>query len=228
MSVIEGHLDAELLSAYLDDEVLDLEKIEIDGHLADCPSCLDRLEGLRRVTSTLQRLERAEPPPVLGILVQRRLGLDRQPGGVAGRWLRSTAWQFPISPPLATLFALVLALAIIVSLFGSALEWLDAREPILVPVFEDRPAAVVEPGDESDRRMVGGRSFALVDGRWQELGIGERAVRTVAADSPEALRLWQTEPELERAFAAVGVRLLIDGEVVEVVGTAEIAGAGGP
>ena len=90
MSVAERHAGAELLSAYLDGEVAREQRSGVENHLEECSLCRLQLDGLRRVAATLRRLERAAPPPVLDVLVRRRIALDEAPKGIASRWQNST------------------------------------------------------------------------------------------------------------------------------------------
>ena len=57
-----GHPD-DLLSAFLDDELDEATASRVTRHLADCPSCLDELEGLRDARAALRALPDVGPPP---------------------------------------------------------------------------------------------------------------------------------------------------------------------
>lgn len=53
---------AQLLSAYLDGQVDDQERHQIEQHLSTCPVCRANLESLRRVVRLLNRLPAVTPP----------------------------------------------------------------------------------------------------------------------------------------------------------------------
>ncbi|MBA3533052.1 MAG: zf-HC2 domain-containing protein [Ardenticatenales bacterium] len=62
MATPTSHLDPDLLSAYLDDEVSSAERVQVDAHLAGCAACQRELEGLRRMVSLFQALPTVPPP----------------------------------------------------------------------------------------------------------------------------------------------------------------------
>lgn len=57
-----GHPD-DLLSAFLDDELGEVEASRVTTHVADCHRCLDELEGLRAARAALRGLPEVDPPP---------------------------------------------------------------------------------------------------------------------------------------------------------------------
>jgi hypothetical protein len=56
------HLELELLSAYLDNEVSQAERARVEAHIATCDACHRELESLRYIVSLLQRLPVAPAP----------------------------------------------------------------------------------------------------------------------------------------------------------------------
>ena len=68
-----GHLKNESLRSYLDRELSEKKRIEVEAHLADCPICRDKLQGLQaaadQVRITWELLATSQiPPPGLGIV----------------------------------------------------------------------------------------------------------------------------------------------------------------
>jgi anti-sigma factor RsiW len=67
----------ELCSHSLDTPLAAAEQAEVDGHLARCPSCVDRMRGYVATIAALHEIgerERTEtPPPIPESLVQRIL-----------------------------------------------------------------------------------------------------------------------------------------------------------
>ncbi len=57
-----NHLDPELLSAYLDDEVSAAERALVEAHLSTCESCRLELESLEWTANLLRRLPVVKPP----------------------------------------------------------------------------------------------------------------------------------------------------------------------
>src|SRR5204862_6291580 len=57
----DGHLD-DLLSAYLDGEVTDAERTEVEAHLATCSECRSDLDGEADVRRLLRELPAVDPP----------------------------------------------------------------------------------------------------------------------------------------------------------------------
>jgi anti-sigma factor RsiW len=80
------HATAEALSAYLDEALRGPDLQALESHLVECDECQDRLNGMQRVVVALQQLERAAPPPALGIQLQRRVALEDRPRGLVERF----------------------------------------------------------------------------------------------------------------------------------------------
>jgi anti-sigma factor RsiW len=57
-----NHVDGEILSALVDNQVSADEAARIDAHLAACPECQERLEEFRSVSALLRRLPSVVPP----------------------------------------------------------------------------------------------------------------------------------------------------------------------
>jgi hypothetical protein len=120
-----------MLSSFVDRELEEGKRKWIEEHVSRCTECSDRLAGLERVVRQLQRLEGVSPPSTLGLRLERRIRLERRKRGLAtllekeaGRWLKQ--------PVLAPVFAIVLALGVILYLFAVGVGHQGARTTRLV------------------------------------------------------------------------------------------------
>jgi anti-sigma factor RsiW len=199
------HLEPELLSALIDDELDPMEAREVQAHLGSCLHCRQRLDGLRRVASGLRELERAALPTSLDLAIRRQVALDRAAGGLRERLEASSVAPRRLSAPVGLGFALVLALAAIGLMFAQALE---RRQTVSVVV----PAA---PAIESSPRDVAGRLFVRHGEAWRESAAAGEPARAVASDSEEGRRILLAHPDLEALLGdAAEVQLLWEGDLV--------------
>ncbi|HBY92715.1 MAG TPA: hypothetical protein DEP84_01935, partial [Chloroflexi bacterium] len=60
--MVNNHLDPDLLSAYLDDEVALAERAQVEAHLLTCDRCRQELESLRWTVGLLERMPPVELP----------------------------------------------------------------------------------------------------------------------------------------------------------------------
>lgn len=60
--MVNNHLDPDLLSAYLDDEVALAERAQVEAHLLTCDRCRQDLESLRWTVGLLERMPPVELP----------------------------------------------------------------------------------------------------------------------------------------------------------------------
>lgn len=58
----QGHINVELLSAFLDGQVSQAERALVESHLSGCALCRDELESLRRTVLLMQALPRVRVP----------------------------------------------------------------------------------------------------------------------------------------------------------------------
>ena len=220
-------VSSELLSAYLDGELDPQEEARVERLIEDDAEIQSRLEGMRSIVSNLRHLEHLKPPPTLGQDVARRIALDgerrslldRVEAGLEGTQLQSNTFL---------MFALIIALAVIVLFFAFGLrQW---NEQSLLPVRMSDDAAT-DPADATADDMepevldaatvwVAGRLFAKAeDGRWVQEGLSEEDVasaRVVDLDSPEGETLVAERPDL-RGVALLGHALVRHGgEVLEL------------
>jgi anti-sigma factor RsiW len=71
-----GHLDVDLLSAYLDNQVSRAERGRIEGHLSACETCQRELEALRQTVGLLRAMPR-QPVPRAFTLSEAQVGIRR-------------------------------------------------------------------------------------------------------------------------------------------------------
>lgn len=90
----------------------------MDAHLAECPGCVEALNGVRKIRARLGRLEQTRPSPDFTFAVRGKLLME----AARSRWslgARVTAWLFPTVPRTMLAGALavvaVAGLALIVS-----------------------------------------------------------------------------------------------------------------
>jgi anti-sigma factor RsiW len=198
------HVSLEQLSSYLDLEVAERERIGLEEHLHDCPSCRGRLDGLRAVVARLERLEQQAPPSDLALLVGRQVAAEADRSDLRSR-LEQTLKTLFVQPSLTPVFGLVVALALILYLFSFGVARHQGRGTRVV-VPPTVPA--VDPG----LRTVAGVEFTLADGIWIERGLDPSAPFRVLELSGEV-------PSELVPFAELGarVRLMHRGEPVELI-----------
>jgi len=102
----------DLLSAYLENDLSESERVAVESHLDACTGCSDDLRDLREAVSFLRRLPAPEPPPFLASRVMARIADgEAQPGGF-WRWL-SQASTPVIAAPLAAAAAALAVFALV-------------------------------------------------------------------------------------------------------------------
>ena len=112
-----AHPETELLSAYLDREVVERESRRVEGHLSECLRCQQRLDGLREVVAKLHRVESARFPRFLYDQIPHRISLESRPQGLVDRFEnRLRRFYFPESSIPLT-FGLVISLVVVVYFF---------------------------------------------------------------------------------------------------------------
>lgn len=212
---MSGHPKLEVLSGYHDGELGRAERTELESHLAICGECQQRLNGLRRMSERLSRLEGLEPPDELRASLDRRvaeLGVSRD----LIQRLEATIRGIPLQPSLAVIFSLIIALAVIMFLFVHGVDrhrrGLPVRlEPAATSEIPAKPAAGV--------RRVAGRTFERTEQGWREQGLkADRVDRRIVSES-EAGRAWLARHPALAALARLPghVRLTVDGKIVELV-----------
>lgn len=209
------HATAEVLSAYVDQELEPESARELRRHLEACDDCRARLASVRRVVSGLRRLERVSPPAILARDVERRISLAGEPSGLIER-LESRLPGAPLSSPHFFTFALVCALAVLVYLFAHGVD--KARRPRTTLIVETSAPAGVLAIEES--RRVGERTFDRVAGRWFERDLpADLPVRAIGSASAEGQRILDDLAAPGDEPLELPIRLRWENEVVEVRAT---------
>ena len=190
---MSSHASAELLSAYLDQQLVAPEARQLEDHIERCHDCHTRLEGLRTVVTNLQKLDPISTPDGLEQAVARRIQLtDRQPN-LFDRFEDSMS-IFNRQSPILAMFGVVIALVLFIYFFSYTLH---LRENTTIPVvFKDLPTAGDEP--LGSRLILGDRLLIWTEGGlWVEEGLSADEVdRTLAIDSEEGREFLAAHPEL--------------------------------
>ncbi len=231
------HASAELLSAYLDRQLVEPEARQLEEHLDRCSQCHVRLEGLRKVVMHLKSMEQLATPLDLEQTVARRIALAGDRESLLDRFEQSMS-IFNRQSPILAMFGVVIALALFIYLFSYTLH---LRQTATTPViWEDLPSSIA-PAEETDAgspvapqghdgaqlapqghdgaQQVAGRTLVWSeDGLWVEEGLSvDSASRTLVLDSEEGRAFLAEHPELaEVATLGAGVVLAVDGEVVRL------------
>jgi hypothetical protein len=188
-----AHLDPDLLSAYLDRELPARERARVEDHLADCPGCRARLDGLDRAVRALARLERAAPPPTLAQRVERRAAVESaRPGLLAG--LEARLSTVDPQSPLLVAFTVTIALAVILYLFTLWAASPPRGDVSLRPAPADAARPLLE---RVEGRPLGGREFVRRGEEWREVAVlGAVPERPIEAGSDAAADLLARHPWL--------------------------------
>jgi anti-sigma factor RsiW len=199
---MSGHAATETLSAWLDGELVEAERRELEAHLAGCAPCRSRLEGLREVAGGLGALGRPAPPPTLDVWVAKRVALER------GERLGRRAWRQRlerwIEPgALVGPFAIVLGLAIAVYVLAHAMARSerapDTTRIVVVPLERMPGAEVVE---------VDGRTFRRDERGWVEADNAEIPGPALPLSRVERQEVLDRLPELRGLLADGRVELV--------------------
>lgn len=210
------HASAELLSAYLDRQLVEPEARQLEEHLDRCSECHVRLEGLRKVVKRLQSMEQLATPLSLEQTVARRIALSDDRESLLDRFENSMSIFNRQSPILAT-FGVVIALALFIYLFSYTLH---LRETATTPVIWEDPPTAASPADAvavgSRLEIIGRQLVWSEDGLWVEEGVDAvTAARTLALDSEAGRAFLAEHPELaDLTTLDRDVVLEVGGEVV--------------
>lgn len=211
---------AELISAYLDNELRGEEAQRFEQLLAEDESVRQEVAGMRHVVSNLRHLERMSPPQTLNQHVARRIALDgehrslldRIEGGLPG--IQTLSSNF-------LMFALVFAFAVIIYMFSLHLKH-NSNVPV---VFETEAQGPIVQRIESATSVLMGSRLLLKqdDGRWVEDGLSPEQVagaEVIKVDSVVGRETLERHPELQ-GLTVLGdaVIRLRDEEVVELKAT---------
>ncbi len=212
------HPKFEILSGYHDGELEHAERERIENHLASCGQCRHRLDGVRGLSARLNRLATLEPPDELRGRLERRVA-DLEVRKDPVQRLESMLRGVPLQPSLAVIFALIIALAVIMFLFVHGVDrhrrGLPVRlEPAASSEAPEKPSATI--------RQLAGRTFEHTDQGWREQGLkGDRIEQMVLSASAPGRRWLARHPSLVPVSRLPGrVLLEVDGHVVELVNPA--------
>jgi anti-sigma factor RsiW len=97
----------DLLSAYLEHDLGDAERAEMDAHLRVCATCIGDLEDLRDAVDLLRRLPDPEPPPFLAARVMARIAAGEAHYPIWRRWLEQLGAPLVAAPFAAAAAALL-------------------------------------------------------------------------------------------------------------------------
>ena len=144
------HATVEELSLRLDAELSDRRRQELDRHLEQCTECRGRLEGLRAVSRALR--EARQPVPPIGM--ERRVRKSLRNVEVPSGWLSHLEGQLRrlvLQPSILPVYAIVLALGVILYLFSHGVAQRDIAPVVTRPSKEKEEALRrAEPGAELD------------------------------------------------------------------------------
>lgn len=246
---MSSHATAELLSAYLDQELPEEEVEVLKSHLDHCHECHGRLQSLTTVVSSLRHLEPMAPPPTLDLAVARRIALAGEKKGLIDRF-EDGLEAFQRQSSVMIWFCMVIALVLIVFFFLNTL--VRSQNTNIPVIFHDEPPVVaIAPSDENSapdaptarifqqqgdefkeigetgsRIEVGGRILERgQENTWFETTIhpkveGASAHPTYARGSESYDRLLVEHPDLAALEALNGtVYVLLDGVVIALLET---------
>jgi len=134
---MSGHVE-DRLSAYLDDELPELERREVDAHLRECPSCGHHLEELAAVDGAFRSQEVDAPPGYFDTLPARIRGRLHQ-----GPRLKAAPWAWAA---LAAVILLALAPALILQREGTPRP---PQSAAYAPSAREEPAPTIPPTNEA-------------------------------------------------------------------------------
>ncbi len=142
---VRGHIQVDLLSAYLDQQATPAERAHIDAHLQQCMQCRAELDSLRRTVLLLQALPRVAVPRAF-TLSEAQVGI-RRPSA-------SPAWLGGLVRGLGAVAAIaVIALVAFAVLRPEQAPWNPPQQvalmaPTAAPaaqVVETQPVSAPEP-----------------------------------------------------------------------------------
>lgn len=130
---VRGHVQVELLSAYLDQQASPAERAYVDAHLQQCVECRAELASLRRTVTLLQALPRVSVPRAF-TLSETQVGI-RRPSASPG-------WLGGLVRGLGAIAAVALVAFVALSVFRSGqVPWNPATQSVARVSPTAQPAA---------------------------------------------------------------------------------------
>ena len=213
---MSGHPKAEVLSAYLDRELVGGEEARLVDHLTECARCQQRLDGLRGVVAKLHSVQTATVPQFLHDSMPHLISLEERPRNLLDRFENRLKRIHIPAASVPLIFALVMTFAVVVYFFtwGAYSSRQGATEVVVVP-----GGGVA---DDSSRTAVGECSFVLEEESWRQEGLEADSWREVDVESAEGSRILEAEPALgELLQGGRSVLLSWQGEALLLGGAAE-------
>ena len=208
---MSAHLESELLSAYLDEELRDNEQRRVQVHLESCDHCQQRLDGLRRVVARLHSVGAAAVPPFLPSTLPQRISLQERPESLLDRVEARLGRMYVPKASIPLIFALVVTLAAVVYVFA----WSVHRAQTPQDVGAASGEGVVPRGAPVE---LGDRTFEFVGDGWRQIGLPDGPARSVTGDSEEGRAVLAAHPGLEALLQGAGsVALRWEGEPLLLV-----------
>jgi anti-sigma factor RsiW len=102
---------------YLDGKLTGEEAARMDAHLAECPECALRREGLSAVSQALDVWQAPEPSPWFDAKLRARIAAEEKP--------RRASWAARLSPAFSMMMAAMLVL-------GALMVWHTDRHEVTV------------------------------------------------------------------------------------------------
>lgn len=197
-------LPVELLNGYLDGELDEQQKAQVEAHLKICPACQEELAALRRMDDYVRDSVFEEPSREFVFTLNRRV-MDKVRGAPRIRFFRLTS----IFAPAA---AALLILIILINVSPSR-RIIGMTDQVVYQEVEPRPAPSVSIPEPEITRMASSPRRAARD------DIDEAApVNTEPVSSEEPEKGFAHERSREGARRAQVVRAIIDtsGTIIKV------------
>ena len=118
----------DLLSAYLEHDLGEAERMQMEAHLAACTSCASDLDELRAAVDLLRRLPDPEPPSFLAARVMARIAADEARTPLWQRWLEQLTTPL-VAAPLAAAAAALAVFSFAAPRSGTEMRMASATPP---------------------------------------------------------------------------------------------------
>lgn len=151
----------DLLSAYLERDLGDAERADLEAHLADCTTCRAELADLRGAIDLLRRLPDPEPPAFLATRVMARIAAGETRTAPWRRWLEPFGAPW-VAAPLAAAGAALLVFAVAMQRPVADRQLAFAPTPTMAPTptIVARPVGPVAPVRLEARQLPDPRVLA--------------------------------------------------------------------